>query len=308
MRAELGGRVGRAPRLDVVVEGRGVEQAERLGERAAADPREQDDLREPVARDLAAVLARELEIGVREDVRQAVGGLAHGLRGGERAGRERARGRGGGRRRGTGSIGSIASPLLPRRNGPRTSGESPPRSLRCMLRAPCPPKRPLPTDSLRRILVASSLGTLFEWYDFYLYGTLAVFFGELFFPPGNERAALLASLATFGAGLRRAPARRARVRAHRRPHRPQVHLPRHASLTMGLVDRAHRPPADLRDARPRRAGPARDAAARCRASRSAASTAAPRPTSPSTCPTRGAATTRASSRPRRRSASSSRSA
>ena len=54
---------------------------------------------------------------------------------------------------------------------------------------------------LRRILVASSLGTLFEWYDFYLYGTLAVFFGQLFFPPGNERAALLASLATFGAGF-----------------------------------------------------------------------------------------------------------
>jgi MFS family permease len=54
---------------------------------------------------------------------------------------------------------------------------------------------------LTRILFAASAGTLFEWYDFYLYGTLAVFFGELFFPPGNERAALLASLATFGAGF-----------------------------------------------------------------------------------------------------------
>src|SRR5687767_7020903 len=58
-----------------------------------------------------------------------------------------------------------------------------------------------PDGSLRRIIVAASLGTLFEWYDFYLYGTLAVFFGDLFFPPGNERAALLASLATFGAGF-----------------------------------------------------------------------------------------------------------
>src|SRR6187399_266220 len=55
--------------------------------------------------------------------------------------------------------------------------------------------------SLRSVILASSLGTLFEWYDFYLYGTLAVFFGQLFFPPGNERAALLASLATFGAGF-----------------------------------------------------------------------------------------------------------
>jgi MFS family permease len=55
--------------------------------------------------------------------------------------------------------------------------------------------------SLRRVILAASLGTLFEWYDFYLYGSLAVFFGDLFFPPGNERAALLASLATFGAGF-----------------------------------------------------------------------------------------------------------
>jgi MFS family permease len=58
-----------------------------------------------------------------------------------------------------------------------------------------------PTISLRRILVAASLGTLFEWYDFYLYGSLAVFFGGLFFPKGNETAQLLASLATFGAGF-----------------------------------------------------------------------------------------------------------
>ena len=60
---------------------------------------------------------------------------------------------------------------------------------------------PLDAASIRRVIVASSLGTLFEWYDFYLYGSLAVFFGGLFFPPGNDRAALLASLATFGAGF-----------------------------------------------------------------------------------------------------------
>jgi MFS family permease len=53
----------------------------------------------------------------------------------------------------------------------------------------------------RRVIFASSLGTVFEWYDFYLYGSLAVFFGGLFFPPGDETAALLASLATFGAGF-----------------------------------------------------------------------------------------------------------
>ncbi len=54
---------------------------------------------------------------------------------------------------------------------------------------------------LRRVIIASSVGTLFEWYDFYLYGSLAVFFGGLFFPKGNETAQLLASLATFGAGF-----------------------------------------------------------------------------------------------------------
>jgi MFS family permease len=56
-------------------------------------------------------------------------------------------------------------------------------------------------SSHRRVIFASSLGTVFEWFDFYLYGTLAVFFGTLFFPPGHETAAFLASLATFGAGF-----------------------------------------------------------------------------------------------------------
>ena len=59
----------------------------------------------------------------------------------------------------------------------------------------------LDKSSIRKVIFASSIGTIFEYYDFYLYGTLAVFFGGLFFPPGNEKAALLASLATFGAGF-----------------------------------------------------------------------------------------------------------
>jgi MFS family permease len=52
-----------------------------------------------------------------------------------------------------------------------------------------------------RVVLAASTGTVFEYYDFMLYGTLATFFGSLFFPPGNDTAALLASLATFGAGF-----------------------------------------------------------------------------------------------------------
>jgi MFS family permease len=53
----------------------------------------------------------------------------------------------------------------------------------------------------RLVIFASSLGTVFEWYDFYLYGTLAAFFGAKFFPSGNDTATLLANLAVFGAGF-----------------------------------------------------------------------------------------------------------
>ncbi len=53
----------------------------------------------------------------------------------------------------------------------------------------------------RLVIVASSLGTVFEWYDFYLYGSLAIFFSGLFFPTGNPVTALLISLLTFGVGF-----------------------------------------------------------------------------------------------------------
>jgi len=51
------------------------------------------------------------------------------------------------------------------------------------------------------IVAASSVGTLIEWYDFYLYGVLAAFFARHFFPAGNEGFALLASLAVFWFGF-----------------------------------------------------------------------------------------------------------
>ncbi len=53
----------------------------------------------------------------------------------------------------------------------------------------------------RRVIFASSLGTVLEWYDFYLYAALAPFFATLFFPPGNETAALLTAFATYAAGF-----------------------------------------------------------------------------------------------------------
>ncbi|HEX9295667.1 MAG TPA: MFS transporter [Polyangiaceae bacterium] len=57
------------------------------------------------------------------------------------------------------------------------------------------------TGEGRRVIFASSLGTVFEWYDFYIYATLAPFFAALFFPSGNATAALLASFATYAAGF-----------------------------------------------------------------------------------------------------------
>lgn len=59
----------------------------------------------------------------------------------------------------------------------------------------------VPTTPMPRVVIAASTGTVFEYYDFLLYGSLVTFFGALFFPPGNETAALLASLAAFGAGF-----------------------------------------------------------------------------------------------------------
>ena len=66
---------------------------------------------------------------------------------------------------------------------------------------PAPNERPARKTEERRVIFASSLGTVFEWYDFYLYATLAPFFAALFFPPGNETAALLSAFATYAAGF-----------------------------------------------------------------------------------------------------------
>ena len=53
----------------------------------------------------------------------------------------------------------------------------------------------------RRVAVAACFGTFLEWYDFLTFAALAVWFGPLFFPADDPTAGLLASLATFGAGM-----------------------------------------------------------------------------------------------------------
>jgi MFS family permease len=54
---------------------------------------------------------------------------------------------------------------------------------------------------LRYVVFASSVGTLFEWYDFYLYASLSVFFSNLFFPKSDGFAQLLSAFAALGAGF-----------------------------------------------------------------------------------------------------------
>jgi MFS family permease len=52
-----------------------------------------------------------------------------------------------------------------------------------------------------KVIGASSLGTLIEWYDFYIFGSLATVLATQFFPKTNPTAALLSTLATFAAGF-----------------------------------------------------------------------------------------------------------
>jgi len=57
------------------------------------------------------------------------------------------------------------------------------------------------TKGIWKVITASSLGTLIEWYDFYIFGSLAVVISTKFFPSDNPTAAFLSTLATFAAGF-----------------------------------------------------------------------------------------------------------
>lgn len=64
-----------------------------------------------------------------------------------------------------------------------------------------PASRPGGEQGLMKVIMASSVGTLIEWYDFYIYGAMATTIAKQFFPQGNPTAAFLAALATFAAGF-----------------------------------------------------------------------------------------------------------
>ena len=69
---------------------------------------------------------------------------------------------------------------------------------------------PLASSQRRRAVMASTVGTTIEWYDFFLYGTMAALvFPKVFFPGGSAYSGILASFAVqfvgFGARPMRSP-------------------------------------------------------------------------------------------------------
>ena len=62
------------------------------------------------------------------------------------------------------------------------------------------PSRPMSREE-KKVILASSLGTIFEWYDFYLYGTLAVIIGNQFFSALDPASRTIFSLLAFAAGF-----------------------------------------------------------------------------------------------------------
>ena len=57
------------------------------------------------------------------------------------------------------------------------------------------------TSKIWTVILASSVGTMIEWYDFYIFGTLAAYLAPKFYPPGNQLFQYIAYLATFFVGF-----------------------------------------------------------------------------------------------------------
>jgi MFS family permease len=55
--------------------------------------------------------------------------------------------------------------------------------------------------SIPKVILASAAGTMIEWYDFYIFGSLTAVLALKFYPPGNDTFALIAYLATFAVGF-----------------------------------------------------------------------------------------------------------
>jgi len=63
------------------------------------------------------------------------------------------------------------------------------------------PNDEIPKAKIWQVIGASSVGTMIEWYDFYIFGSLAATISPLFYPPENQTFAYIAYLATFAVGF-----------------------------------------------------------------------------------------------------------
>ncbi len=77
----------------------------------------------------------------------------------------------------------------------------------------------VPKD-FRRVIIAAAVGNVIEWYDFYIFGSLAAVLSVKFFEKSHPVAALLSTIALFTAGFPDPSAGRILVRLDGRPHRP----------------------------------------------------------------------------------------
>jgi MFS family permease len=59
----------------------------------------------------------------------------------------------------------------------------------------------VPEYRISKVIAASAVGTMIEWYDFYIFGSLAAYLAPKFYPPGNDTFAYIAYLATFAVGF-----------------------------------------------------------------------------------------------------------
>ena len=164
---------------------------------------------------------------------------------------------------------------------------------------------PMPVDTkIWQVIAASAVGTMIEWYDFYIFGSLATVISPLFYPQGNDTLALIAYLSTFAVGFVVRPfgalffGRIGDLVGRKYAFLVTLLIMGGATALIGFLPTY----ATIGIAAPIILLLIRV----LQGSRSAANTAARRSTSPSTCRTTGAASTPASSRSRRRSACSSR--
>ena len=157
----------------------------------------------------------------------------------------------------------------------------------------------------KKVILASSLGTVFEWYDFYLYGSLAAIIGAKFFSQYDETTRNIFALLAFAAGFLVRPfgalvfGRLGDLVGRKYTFLITILIMGSSTFIVGVLPTSDQ----IGFAAP--IDPDR-ACACCRAWRSAANTAARRPMSPSMRRTAAAASTPAGSRPPRRWACSCR--